>query len=147
MNYENQFSTILESLDIPRVPARVVTALLGAEPGSHSAASIMETTSLSKAAISGGLQYLDALGVLEYVHTSSGRRRLLRLRPTKLANYTKRRMVGFHSLAGQLGQFAADVSDAEYKAEIVDLACLFETLDEVVNNTIAQWEGSHEEQR
>jgi hypothetical protein len=147
MNKQNDFSVTLEALDIPRVPARIVEVLLASEPASQSFASIMGVTSLSKAAVSGGLQYLEALGVLGYVRIDESRSRLIRLYPIRLANYLKRRMAHFDTLAVQLEDFAADISDDAYRQEITSLAQLFERLDANVNEIITNWEGEHAKQR
>lgn len=147
MNDQNKFSLTLESLDIPRAPARIVELLLLSEPESQSFAGIVSATSLSKAAVSGGLQYLEALGVIEYVRVRESRTRFIRLFPARLANYTKRRMGNFHGVATQLEGIASAIADEKYSQEIVSLARLFAQLDKSVNEIITKWEGDYAKER
>lgn len=147
MNDENHFSSTLESLDIPRSPARIVQLLLLSEPESQSFAGIVSATSLSKASVSGGLQYLEALGVIEYVRVRESRTRFVRLFPARLANYTKRRMDHFHDVATQLEGIAFTIKDKKYRQEIVSLARLFARLDKNVNEIIADWEDEYAKER
>lgn len=141
MNKLYDFSDILEKLDIPRAPARIVAALLSAESGSQSSTDLQQTTLLSKAAVSGALQYLDALGVISYSVEPNGRKRVAHLHPTKLANYLKRRMTTFHDMADHLDALAVRQTDVGYKNDILYLAVLCTQLDKTVNETIAKWEG------
>jgi len=117
-----------------------------AEPYTQTHTSLQEETGLSKAAVTNGLHYLEALGVIQFRMADDSRRRSICLQPVKLANYLKRRMAAFHYLGGLLDEVAAQHKDPDYQKEILAVAYLCDELDEQVNAIIDVWEAEHGEQ-
>ncbi len=137
---------ILIQLSIPPAAAQIAGVLLSSKPGAHSHTSLHETLSLSKAAITGGLQYLEALDTISY-SAGAGRRRVIILHPHALVSYIKRRMVAFSRLASSLQQLASMQEDEALSRETETVAALCNELDKVVSKTIKRWEDENAKKR
>jgi predicted transcriptional regulator len=62
--YVESFGLVLSQLGMQRMPARVFAALMTTDSGKLTAAELAEQLSVSPAAISGAVRYLDQVGLL-----------------------------------------------------------------------------------
>ncbi|HEX6365510.1 MAG TPA: MarR family transcriptional regulator [Agromyces sp.] len=69
-----QSAAVLTAAGFPRMPARVLMALLVAEAGGLTASELSERLGVSAAAISGAVRYLSQIGILHRVPQPGSRR-------------------------------------------------------------------------
>ncbi|MWB98056.1 GbsR/MarR family transcriptional regulator [Agromyces seonyuensis] len=69
-----QAAAVLIAAGFPKMPARVLMALLVADSGGRTAAELAETLAVSPAAISGGVRYLESLGIIHRIAQPGSRR-------------------------------------------------------------------------
>ena len=69
-----QSAAVLTAAGFPRMPARVLMALLVAEQGGLTASELGEQLGVSAAAISGAVRYLEQIGILHRVPQAGSRR-------------------------------------------------------------------------
>ena len=74
LRYIERFASLLISLGVPPMPARVFAALLITDSGRLTAAELAGTLRVSRAAISGGVRYLTQLGLVEREREPGSRR-------------------------------------------------------------------------
>ena len=69
-----QSAAVLTAAGFPRMPARVLMALLVAEAGGLTASELGDQLGVSAAAISGAVRYLEQIGILHRVPQAGSRR-------------------------------------------------------------------------
>ena len=142
MNKEDLSNSLIQ-LGIPPAAAYIADKLLVAEPATQSHTSLYEALPLSKAAVTGGLQFLEALGAISYCHDASDRRQIITFHPSAIVGLTQRRMTYFRQLADQLHAYAAVQKEQAYAQEINTVANVCDELESVVNTIISTWEDKH----
>ena len=69
-----QSAAVLTAAGFPRMPARVLMALLVAEAGGLTASELADRVGVSAAAISGAVRYLEQIGILHRIPQAGSRR-------------------------------------------------------------------------
>ncbi|WP_350347986.1 MarR family transcriptional regulator [Agromyces sp. G08B096] len=69
-----QSAAVLTAAGFPKMPARVLMALLVADEGGLTASELAESLGVSAAAISGGVRYLRSLGIIHRMPQPGSRR-------------------------------------------------------------------------
>lgn len=82
----------LESLGIPRTAARVLSALLVADPPEQTAEQLSATLHASRGAISGGTAMLETMGLIERRRRPGDRRDYFRNKPDAWFTATKQQI-------------------------------------------------------
>lgn len=77
--YIERFASLLISLGVPPMPARVFAALLITDSGRMTAAELASTLVVSRAAISDGVRYLTGLGLIHREREPGSRRDYYRM--------------------------------------------------------------------
>ena len=141
INSKNIIAT-LTSLGIPPASATIIHCLLIAPPYHHSHTSLHEQTGFSKAAITGGLRYLETLDMISY-QTDSSRRQHIALDIKPLVTYTQQRMLLFDKLADELHAASAEQVDGEFSSDIATVAELCSAINETIWQAITIWEEQY----
>ena len=141
INSKNIIAT-LTSLGIPPASATIIYCLLIAPPYHHSHTSLHEQTGFSKAAITGGLRYLETLDMISY-QTDSSRRQHIALDIKPLVTYTQHRMLLFDKLADELLAASAEQVDGEFSSDIATVAELCSAINETIWQAITTWEEQY----
>lgn len=79
--YADQLAALLDIAGFPRMPARVLMALLISEMGELTAEQIGQTLDISPAAVSGAIRYLQPLQIVHAGSLPGTRRRVYTLTP------------------------------------------------------------------
>ena len=141
INSKNIIATLI-SLGIPPASATIIHCLLTAPPYHHSHTSLHEQTGFSKAAITGGLRYLETLDMISY-QTDSSRRQHIALDIKPLVTYTQQRMLLFDKLADELHAASAEQVDSEFSSDIAMVAELYSAINETIWQAITTWEEQY----
>lgn len=141
INSKNIIVTLI-SLGIPPASATIIHCLLITPPYHHSHTSLHEQTGFSKAAITGGLRYLETLDMISY-QTDSSRRQHIALDIKPLVTYTQQRMLLFDKLADELHTASAEQVDSEFSSDIATVAELCSVINETTWQAITTWEEQY----
>lgn len=141
INSKNIIATLI-SLGIPPASATIIHCLLITPPYHHSHTSLHEQTGFSKAAITGGLRYLETLDMISY-RTDSSRRQHIALDIKPLVTYTQQRMLLFDKLADELHAASAEQVDGEFSSDIATVAELCSAINETIWQAITTWEEQY----
>lgn len=141
INSKNIIATLI-SLGIPPASATIIHCLLITPPYHHSHTSLHEQTGFSKAAITGGLRYLETLDMISY-RTDSSRRQHIALDIKPLVTYTQQRMLLFDKLADELHAASAEQVDGEFSSDIATVAELCSVINETIWQAITTWEEQY----
>lgn len=79
--YADGLAALLDTAGFPRMPARVLMALLTSPEGASTAERLSESLSASRAAISGATRYLESVQVIRVDSMPGSRRRMYRIAP------------------------------------------------------------------
>jgi DNA-binding transcriptional regulator GbsR (MarR family) len=139
MDPQSQLASLLEKLDIPRIPAQIIALLLVHDPPALSAGEFQAALGVSKGAVSMAVHYLQALDLIHYTTLPGTRKRLIGTGPRHFVAYLRRRMTYFRAFAEAL-QAAADHADTAYARELRGVAQLCRDLDETVTTILTTWE-------
>lgn len=141
INSKNIIATLI-SLGIPPASATIIHCLLIAPPYRHSHTSLHEQTGFSKAAITGGLRYLETLDMISY-QTDSSRRQHIALDIKPLVTYIQQRMLLFDKLADELHAASAEQADSDFSSDITTIAELCSVINETIWQAITTWEEQY----
>lgn len=136
-----QSASVLAAAGFPRMPARVLMALLVAD-GGRTASELAEQLGVSAAAISGAVRYLQSLGIIQRMSQPGTRRDRWEILDD--AWYT--------ALAGKNATFAAFASIADQAVEAIgdpeavgarrtaEMAAFFRFFESRMPQLLAEWE-------
>ena len=141
INSKNIIATLI-SLGIPPASATIIHCLLVAPPYHHSHTSLHEQTGFSKAAITGGLRYLETLDMISY-RIDSSRRQHIALAIKPLVTYIQQRMLLFDKLADELHAASAEQADSDFSSDITTIAELCSVINETIWQAITTWEEQY----
>ena len=141
INSKNIIATLI-SLGIPPASATIIHYLLITPPYHHSHTSLHEQTGFSKAAITGGLRYLETLNMISY-RTDGSRRQHIALAIKPLVTYIQQRMLLFDKLADELHAASAEQADSEFSSDITTVAELCSVINETIWQAITTWEEQY----
>lgn len=141
INSKNIIATLI-SLGIPPASATIIHCLLITPPYHHSHTSLHEQTGFSKAAITGGLRYLETLDMISY-QTDSSRRQHIALDIKPLVTYIQQRMLLFDKLADELHAASAEQADSDFSSDITTVAELCSVINETIWQAITTWEEQY----
>ncbi|MEZ5085658.1 MAG: helix-turn-helix domain-containing protein [Tessaracoccus sp.] len=79
--YSEQLAALLDGAGFPRMPARVLMALVTSPEGELTAEQISQTLGISPAAVSGAVRYLRSVQVVRVASLPGTRRRIYTLAP------------------------------------------------------------------
>ena len=139
--FVERFSAVLTEAGIPRMPARVFTALLVSDADSLTAADLAARLQASPAAVSGGVRYLIGVGMISRESEPGSRRHhyripdnvwqeLMRMRDRLMLRWTAAMRDGIEILGAQTPAGRRMTESARY----------FEFVAAELPRTIARWE-------
>jgi len=103
---------------------------------------LIRQTGFSKAAITGGLRYLETLDMISY-QTDSSRRQYITLDTRPFVTYIQQRMLLFDKLADELHAASAEQVDGEFSSDIATVAELCSAINETIWQAITTWEEQY----
>jgi predicted transcriptional regulator len=137
-----QSAAVLTAAGFPRMPARVLMALLVAEAGGLTASELGERLGVSAAAISGAVRYLSQIGILHRVPQAGSRRD--RWEFLDDAWYTALMAKSpVYGVIADLGDRAADAIGDETDAGAArarEMARFYRFIDERMPDLMREWE-------
>jgi hypothetical protein len=137
-----QSAAVLAAIGFPRMPARVLMALLVADEGGLTAHQLGEQLSVSAAAISGAVRYLQTIGILHRVPQAGSRRdRWEFLDDAWYTALTAKRPV--YGIIADLGDKAADAIGDEASAgarRAREMARFYRFVDSRLPELMREWE-------
>ncbi|MFD1824214.1 MULTISPECIES: GbsR/MarR family transcriptional regulator [Mumia] len=142
-DFVERFSAILRDSGVPPMPARTFAYVLGLGQRSYTAAELAEATGASPAAISGAVNYLIGLGMLER-HRGSDRRHHYRLPPgDPWESMIARRQAILVRWYESLEQAAKDLGDEheDHGAPLELGAMFFAFMAQEIPGMLARWEA------
>lgn len=146
-DFVDRFSAILRDSGLPPMPARTFAYVLGLGQRTYTAADLADATGASPAAISGAVNYLIGVGMLER-RRGSDRRHLYQLPPgDPWASMIARRQAILVRWYESLGQAAQDLGDQqEDHGEPLRLgARFFAFMAQEIPGMLARWESFRDE--
>lgn len=142
-------AAVLTAAGFPRMPARVLMALMGAEAGGMTAADLSEKLSVSAAAVSGGVRYLQDIGIVHRLAQSGSRRDRYELPEDAWYAAVANKNPVYESLAQLADAAAAALDDPTSVAasRLTEMAHFYRFFDERMPQLIAEWEELRASQR
>lgn len=141
-----QSAAVLTAAGFPRMPARVLMALLVAEAGGLTASELGAQLGVSAAAISGAVRYLEQIGILHRVPQPGSRRD--RWEFLDDAWYTALMAKSpVYGVIADLGERAADAIGDETAAGAVrarEMARFYRFIDARMPDLMREWEALRE---
>ena len=142
-------ASVLTAAGFPRMPARVLMALMGAEAGGMTAADLAETLSVSAAAVSGGVRYLQDIGIVHRLAQSGSRRDRYELPEDAWYAAVANKNPVYESLAqlADAAVLALDDPTSLAASRLTEMARFYRFFDERMPQLIAEWEELRASQR
>ncbi|MFJ6653359.1 GbsR/MarR family transcriptional regulator [Microbacterium sp. NPDC091313] len=131
-----QSAALLTSAGMPRMPSRVLTALLAAPPEGYTAAELGDRLGISAAAVSGAVRYLQTVGVAQRLARPGERRDRYRL--TDDTWYAA--LAGKGPLYEQLAQLMDRIASETGGGQAGEMARFFRFIGERMPDLLAEWE-------
>ena len=138
----------LEALGTPRTAARVLSALLVADPPEQTAEQLAATLQASRGTISGGTAMLTTMGLIERKRRRGDRKDYFRNRPNAWVEVTKQRIAQFTYLR-QLVENGLEAvkSDApEVTQGLRDMRDMLTFYERELPEIFARWEAKNREE-
>lgn len=132
-----QTAALLTSAGFPRMPARVLAALLAAPPDGYTAAELGDRLGISAAAVSGAVRYLQTVGVAQRIARPGERRDRYRLTDDAWYGALAGRSPLYEQLAQLMDRIAGETGDDGQAAE---MARFFRFIAERMPALLAEWE-------
>ena len=141
--YVERLASVMVEAGIPRMPARIFAALLASDPGMLTAAELCDLLGASPAAVSGGVRYLVAVGMVSTESEPGSRRHhyrvpegvwdeLMRLRDRITVRWAAVLREGMHLLG----------ADTTAGARMADSVQYFEFVSAELPRVLARWQES-----
>jgi DNA-binding transcriptional regulator GbsR (MarR family) len=135
-------AALLTSSGFPRMPARILMALLASESGGLTSAEIADALGISPAAVSGGVRYLQTVGIVHRVATPGSRRDRYELPEDAWFSAVTRKSPLYAALAtlAQSAVDAIDEPDSVPSARLSEMAQFYRYLDTRMPQVMDEWE-------
>ena len=137
----------LEALGTPRTAARVLSALLVADPPEQTAEQLSATLHASRGAISGGTAMLETMGLIERKRRRGDRKDYFRNRPNAWVEVTKQRIAQFTYLRNLVenGLKAVESDDPGVTEGLRDMRDMLTFYERELPEMFARWENLRKE--
>ncbi|MFD6816506.1 GbsR/MarR family transcriptional regulator [Microbacterium sp. NPDC059771] len=138
-----QAAAMLTAAGMPRMPARVMMALVAAPEGGYTAAELAERLGVSPAAVSGAVRYLQQLHFIQRRPRPGERRD----RYAFVHDPFYRSIVGNLPVYARLAEYIDDIAgahgdDPDAQARAVELAAFFRFLSARMRQIVEEWHES-----
>lgn len=142
--YVEHMSMMLAEWGFPRMAARVMMLLTGAEEEALTAGELAERLRVSPAAISGAVRYLIQLGIVDRVPVPGSRRDLYRLQDHAWYEMTLREQVLLKAVveASEVGAAAAGGPDTVAGARLTEMRDYFLFMQKELPALLEKWRTS-----
>ena len=141
-------AAVLTTAGFPRMPARVLMALMGAEAGGLTAVDLASRLSVSAAAISGAVRYLQDIGIVHRIAQSGSRRDRYELPEDAWYTALITKNPVYETLATLADSAAAALGNrpSAEAARLANMARFYRFLSERMPLLIDEWEALRSEE-
>ncbi len=141
-NYIEELSMVLEGFGMTRIAARVLSALLVADPPEQTAEQLAETLRASRGAISGGTTMLKTLGLIERRRRPGDRKDYFRNKPNAWLEATKQQFALITHLRGlaEKGLGIMESDDPNVTEGLRDMRDMLLFYERELPAMLARWE-------
>ncbi len=138
---------MMTTAGMPRMPARVMMALVAAPEGGYTAAQLAERLSISAAAVSGAVRYLQDAHFVRRLPPSAGHRRdRYDLAPDGFHSVILGNMPVYLRLAEHVDRIGAETGDdAAATARAAQMSGFLRFMAERMPQLVAEWESSRDD--
>ena len=147
LEYIEEMGLLMERFGLPRMPGRVLGALLLADPPEQTAEALAETLQASRGSISGATRALMQLGLIERVGKPRERRDFFRNRPNAWAELTKLQMLNiklFKEMAKK-GLTIVGSDDPGVRLGLVEMLEFYEFWERELPKVFRDWDAEQAE--
>ncbi|HEU5223908.1 MAG TPA: MarR family transcriptional regulator [Candidatus Lumbricidophila sp.] len=140
----DQSAAVLTAAGFPKMPARVLMALLVAPPGGLTALELATELGVSAAAISGAVRYLEQIGILHRLPQAGSRRERWEFLDDAWYSALLTKSNGVYGTLADLGDRAADALGDEHSAgarRAREMAAFYRFCQTRVPALLAEWEA------
>lgn len=149
LEYIEEMGLLMERFGLPRMPGRVLGALLLADPPEQTAEALASTLRASRGSISASTRALMQLGLIERVGKPGERRDFFRNRPNAWAELTKLQMLNiklFKEMA-QKGLTIVKSDDPDVRLGLVEMLEFYEFWEGELPKVFRDWETARAERQ
>lgn len=137
-----QAAAMMAAAGMPRMPARVMMALVGSPDGGYSAAELSERLGVSPAAVSGAVRYLQSLRIIQRLSRPGDRI----TRYDLMADGWHSMVVANSPIYSKLGEYIDEIADENPDAPVSvararDMAGFLRFLSERMPELVDEWEA------
>ncbi|HMJ74654.1 MAG TPA: helix-turn-helix domain-containing protein [Iamia sp.] len=144
--FVERFGALLEEAGIPRMPARVLAALVTTDEGALTAADLAEGLDVSPAAISGAVRYLAQVNLLVRERERGSRRERYVLRDDPWYEAAAQRDVMLARWVDHMREGAVSFgSDTPTGARLVETGAFYQFMLEEMPDLLGRWRAQKDE--
>ncbi|MFF4876962.1 MULTISPECIES: MarR family transcriptional regulator [unclassified Micromonospora] len=146
--FVEHFALTFSDMGVPRMPSRVLAALLVAEEPGLTAAQISERLGVSPAAVSGAVRYLIHVGMAVREPAPGSRRDLYKAAESR--TYTSMIRGGIYTRFADVvheGVVAVGADESSASARLGELRDFFLFVQDVMSDAAERWEKNYDERR
>ena len=140
--YIEELGMVLEGFGMTRIAARVLSALLVANPPEQTAEQLAETLQASRGAISGGTTMLETLGLIERRRRPGDRKDYFRNKPNAWLEATKQQvaMIAHLRSLAEKGLAVMNNDNADTTQGLRDMRDMLLFYERELPKMLARWE-------
>jgi DNA-binding transcriptional regulator GbsR (MarR family) len=139
LGYAERLAGELAAIGFPRMPARVLTALLVTEDGRLTSAELSEQLQASTAAISGAVRYLEQINIIYRVREPGSRRDHYRLYDDVWINSIRLRDQSILRLLDRFKEGTDVLGDSAAGARMAETMDFFEFINHESDLMVQRW--------
>lgn len=147
LEYIEEMGVLMERFGLPRMPGRVLGALLMADPPEQTAEALAATLQASRGSISASTRTLAQLGLIERVGKPGERKDFFRNRPNAWAELTKLQMLNirlFKEMAKK-GLTIIGSDDPDVRLGLVEMLEFYEFWERELPKVFRDWDAEQAE--
>ena len=140
--YIEELAMVLEGFGMTRIAARVLSALLVADPPEQTAEQLAETLQASRGAISGGTTMLTTMGLIERRRRPGDRKDYFRNKPNAWFEATRQQVAMISHLRGlaEKGLAVMESGDPDVTQGLRDMRDMLRFYERELPAMLARWE-------
>jgi len=140
--FAERLAAMFADAGTPRMPARVLTALMCSDEGALTVAELTEQLKVSPAAVSGAVSYLSQVGLVHREHVPGSRRDRYRISDTPWHETFAARNRFLRAFADVSAEGVRAVGGATTPAgqRLAEIRHFFEFLEDEMDGVLARWE-------
>lgn len=140
-----QAAAMMTTAGMPRMPARVMMAIVASPAGGYTAAELADRLGVSAAAVSGAVRYLQDAHFIRRLPTAGHRRDRYDLAPDGFHSVIIGNVPVYHRLADHVDDIGAEIADDEVSAQrAAQMSGFLRFMAERMPQLVAEWEAQRD---